>query len=417
METRALAGPPAGPRKDAADPEGRPELISRQDWAVWPELQTYTEAGIDFCLQVQAPERLPADFDPNTIEVPFGLHADNYGLTKLWQAEQEGDLTTVEHFWAMAGRWAGWRSALGPERFRYANFHGADLGGIPPMDEKRLNCLIDPDEWLKRAKWHESVFARLIELGVPATLEWVYVTTYYGPPYFPPNWLPLLCFQPRIGIWRDVRNICEAVPGLRPLVDFEHLESCRESLSGESLEIKSLASPQFATTGQNPDFEAYFGFAAEQNRICRFTEPQTWEQLVQETSPSVCHIGGIQGQLVALSFYDSDTPYHRAIFDQVADPRYADVVPDPTYVQNLIRFRRGGSHAAVSTSDQRLRQMLSCVLSYEHDLPPIFIAETADFGEGKKEGEDPGYWYWAKPDAMKLSVQETFALLAELAPV
>jgi len=415
MEVRALCGPPAGPRRDAVDPQGRPEIISRQDWIVWPEIQQFTDAGIGFCLQIQAPERLAPDFDPRVIEVPFGIHVENYALTKLWEAEQKGNLTDIERFWTLAGRWAEWRSALGPERLRYVNYHGADLGDIPAMDENRLNCPIEPDEWLKRAQWHEGIYARLIELGVPATLEPVYVTTYYGPPYFPPNWLPLLCFQPRVGVWRDLVMICRA-SGAAVLLDFEHLESTRESLAGESLEAKSLSCPQFATHGQYPDFEAYFGFAAERNKICRFTKPQTWEQLVKEARPSTFHIGGIQGQLVSLTSEEADTVYHRAILEQVADPKYAHVVPDPVYVQNLIRNRRGGSHAEVRSDDPRLRDMLKCVLGLEHEFPPMFIAETANFREGKNPEEDPGYWYWARPDAMESSVKGAFALLAELAP-
>lgn len=407
------------------DPQGRPEIIARQDWGKTKEGEEAREAGLKFGLEGKAFERLPADFDSAAvIKCPFGIHSDNYALTKLLRAEEELNPDYQDEFWAHAKCWAGWAKNLGPERLRYVNYHGADLGGIPPMDENRLNCLIEPMEWLARAKWHEGVFYRLIELGVPATLEWVYVTTYYGPPYFPPNWLPLLCFQPRVGIWKDVERICKA-SSARPLVDFEHLESSREALSGESLEIKSLTDPKFASTDCDSDFEKYFGFSAERGRICRFFNYSpfdgcpTWESIVKQTRPSICHIGGIQGQLVKLTPEEADTPYHHAIHEQVADPKYADVVPNPAYVQDLIRYRRGGSHAPVSRDDNRMREMLRCVLSLPHEQPPFIVVETADYAEGKDQAavaageEDPGYWYWAPRDAMRLSLHGTWKSLME----
>jgi len=398
-DIKAIVAVPAGPRPLAGDPEGRSEIVARQDWGETPEALEAREAGIGFGLQIQAPEKLPPDFDPAVIKVPYGVHAENAGLTKLRQADREGNQGYIDEFWARVSQWSKW-----DPRPLYVNYHGAVLGEIPAMDEDRFNCSLEPQEWLAGAIWHEQVFAHMREMGLPATLEPVYLFNYYGPGAgFEPNWLPVTHFRASVGIAYDILSIVSQA-GVRSLVDFEHLEHTLDGLVGKTMEIRELKNPQWAQVGFCPEFEAYFGFAAEKGKICRPTRNLSWEGLVSLLLTPFYHIGGISSQIIELSPEEAETDYHQAMQKQLEG--------DPA-AQHLVRFRRGGSHAAVDRDNPRFREMLRHVLSLGIKEPPFLVCETSNYGEGKKPGEDPGYWYWALPDALTHSLREARAVLKE----
>lgn len=399
QDIKAIVAVPAGPRPLAGDPNGRSEIVARQDLGETSEALEAREAGIGFGLQVQAPEKIPADFDPAVIKVPFGLHAANNSLTKLRQAEREGDQDYIDEFWNHVKRWSKWSP-----RPLFVNYHGAVLGEIPAMDEHRFNCSIEPEDWLEGAIWHERVFARMRELGLPATLEPVYLFNYYGPGAgFEPNWLPLTHFRASVGIACDILNIVSGA-GVRALVDFEHLEHTLVGLAGTTIEIRELKDTHWARVGLFPEFEAYFGFAAEKGKICRPIQDLTWEELVSSLRTPFYHIGGISSQVLKLSPEKAETEYHLAMQRQLEGNPYA---------QRLVRFRRGGSHDAVDRGNQRFREMLRHVLSLGIKEPLFLVCETSNYAEGKKPDEDPGYWYWALPDALTHSIREARFVLKE----
>lgn len=397
---------PAGPRIMAGDPQGRSELIARQDWGKTPEAKKALKAGIGFGLQIQAPERLPDDFDPKVLGgLPYGIHAHAEGLTQLYAAEQEGNQQYINEFWAHIDTWSKWT----PKPL-YVAFHGASLGTVPSIDQNRFNLTIEPEEWLELAKWHEKVFTRIREKGLgQAVLETVALNNYYGPPYFPENWLPITHLAPRVGIYHDAVEITRAA-GVGAIVDFEHLEASVAAINGKALEIQELQNPAFTEGGTILEFERYFGFAAERGKICRAVKPASWEGLVSELNTNLYHVGGIQPQVIEFEpSEEANTKYHQALKGQLEDWG--------PYAWELVCRRRGGSHAPISRDDVRFQEMLRHVLVGRDwqgsSQPVVLVIETADYREGKKPEEDPGYWYWARPDAMQFSLNQLRQMLME----
>lgn len=389
MEQKAVIMVPAGPRAVA---DGRPEYVARQDMR---EEITQRDADelIGFGMELKAIERFPGDFNPKVLNVPYGMHAANECLTQLYQAEQEGNQAFIEEFWGRIAAWAKWQPAP-----LYVNFHGSGLGTVPSIDEHRFELTITPEEWLKRAKWHIGIFTRMKEMGLPASMETVYLCNFYGPPYFAKNWLPITYLSPRVGILGDLIAVTKAA-GIGSIVDFEHLEVTVQSLNRQSVELAELPNPQWAGDGSEEFFD-FFGFDAQAGKICRARAkwPASWEDQVYKIKTPFYHVGSINPQVFDLPEEEADTEYHRAIIRQLGGNPYA---------QNLVRRRRGGSHDAVRSDNVRMMEMLDHVLyiqdEYFVDKPVYLTIETSNRGEGKGPDGDPGYWYWADPGALTTS--------------
>lgn len=379
---------PAGPR---AVLDGRPEYLARQDWGRTKEALEASEAGIGFGFELKAIEKYPVDFDPNSLNgLPYAMHAANECLTQLYQAELDGNQAFIDEFWARIAAWAKWiPSPL------YVNFHGAGLGTIPPIDENRFNLMITPEEWLKRADWHIGIFKRMREMGLSVTLETMYLNNYYGPPYFEKNWLPITYLSPRVGIFDDLFGIVSEA-GIGSVVDFEHLEAAVQSLNFETVEYKELQKPVRADDGSF-EFFGFFGFEAEQGKIPSIISEgrASWEEQVWELNTPFYHVGSINPQVFDLSEDDVQTEYHAALQRQLEGNPYA---------QQLVCNRRGGSHDAVRSSNKRFMEMLNIVLCQTRPEPSYLCIETSNRGEGKGPDVDPGYWYWAEPDALGTSL-------------
>lgn len=397
-EAKVVIMVPAGPRPGT---DGRPEYISRQDMR--DEISQRDASGkIDFAMELKVPEKFPPGFDPAIFgDMPYAMHASNECLTQLYKAEQEGNQSFIDEFWGRIMTWACWRPAP-----LYCVFHGAGLGAVPPIDENRFNIMISPEEWLARAKWHIPVFTRMREMGLPVAMETMYLCNYYGPPYFEKNWLPVTYLSPRVGIYDDLEKIVRDA-GIESVVDFEHLEGALCSLNGEMIELEEMSGSQFAHNGSN-EFRAFFGFEAEQGKICicRRTDCNwpDWSTQVQYLSTPYYHVGSINPQVFDLPEGEADTEYHRALERQLEGNPYA---------QALVRRRRGGSHDAVRADNERLMEMLEEVLYIQAaDKSPVYLCiETSNRGEAKGPDGDPGYWYWAEPDALGTSFTNLIEIL------
>lgn len=406
METNAYIFAPAGGRIMAGDPQGRIELIARQDWGKTKEAEIAREAGIGFGFELKG---APKGFDPKMLNgLPYSIHAPNEILTQLYKAETDKDEKSVQNFWDQISAWA----KLSPKPI-YVVFHGGGLGDAPPINKHRFELTIEPGEWLARAKWHEKVFNRLREIGLTqAALETVYLSNYYGPPYAK-GWLPITYFSPRVGIYKDMLSTTKAA-GVGSIVDLEHLQMTCQSLMLDSPElaevIRDVGIYSLAPYKPGSEFQEYFGFCVEKGKI-----PTTgtghladwvrmWEAMVSLLHTSYYHVGGIsETQVVEITEAEANASgYHKELIDYYKS--------DP-YAMSVIRCRRGGSHASVKYGDSKLRHLLGHALRVSSDLsePTILVLETTNKGE-----VNPDYWYWSRPDALESSLTELRKMLPEL---
>lgn len=393
---------PASGRLMVGDSRGRIELMARQDWGRSVEAELAREAGIGFGFELKG---TPKGFDPKMLNgLPYSIHAPNEILTQLKKAETDRDETSVQNFWNQMSVWAN----LDPKPI-YVVFHGGGLGETPPIDKHRFELMIEPEEWLARAKWHERVFTRLREMGLTqAVLETVYLCNYYGPPYTK-GWLPVTYLSPRVGIYKDILSITKST-GVGSVVDLEHLQMTTQSLAYESLEFKEIKPKYFSVSEPNPEFEKYFGFWVEKEKMPTTdllpgeTWISLWKAMVASLRTPYYHVGGIsESQVMDITEKEARaTGYHQELLD--------DYQSDP-YAISLIRCRRGGSHASVKYGDSKLRHLLGHALCVSSDLDEsaILVLETSNKGE-----VDPDYWYWSRPDALESSLTELRRMLPEL---
>ncbi|HEY4523755.1 MAG TPA: hypothetical protein VJK04_02690 [Candidatus Paceibacterota bacterium] len=376
----------------AGDPHGRTELIARQDWATTKEANMAREAGIGFGFELKG---APKNFNPHILNgLPYSIHAPNEILTQLYKAATEGDEKFVAGFWNQIAMYV----KLNP-RPVYVVFHGAGLGEVPPINEHRFALTIDSEEWLARAKWHESIFTRMREVGLTqAVLETVYLCNYYGPPYAM-GWLPITYLSPRVGIYNDMLNITKAA-GVGSVVDLEHLQMTCQSLSRVSIELDEMDNMSlFAASKPASEFQRYFGFCAERNKIpigLHSSWVELWQGMVYALNTPYYHVGGIsKSQVVEVSKEETvASGYHQALLNHYQSD---------SYMAFLIRCRRVGSHASVRQNDVRLRSMLTDVFHIARHLsePAVFVLETSNKGE-----QNPDCWYWSRPDALESSLSE-----------
>ena len=372
---------PVGLRPEKND--GRSEIMVRQGW-----LQEFKDSDFSLGFEIRG---IFQDFNPAILNsLPYGIHAPNNILTQLQVAELANNQKFVNDFWQQIRQWVQLDPA--PE---YILFHGAELGEIPLIDDQRFKYPVKPEEMLKLASWHETVFKRIKEKGVNRpVLENVNLLKYY-------DHLPVTYAIARFGVYQDLVKF-KTKTGCEVVIDFEHLLTTVQTLNGESVELKAIEKPLFTKVNSSSHFLEHFGFLAEQGQIPQAHPdfPVTWEGIVSKIRPMICHLTGISAsQVIKLNPSQGDTFYHHDIRQRFGEK-----------IWQLTRNWRRGDHAPLKRDDRSFQKMLKQVLSVAKNPEELtLVLETQRSGE-----LFPDTHYWSQPDALQFSLRELRFILQKV---
>ncbi|MBM2820858.1 MAG: hypothetical protein HW405_618 [Candidatus Berkelbacteria bacterium] len=378
---------PAGGRPMSTD-DPRPEWTGKQDWYHLPEAVEAASKGVTFGLNIVGPEKLPSDFDPVLLGVPYGMHAANESLTQLYAAHRKGDQEAQTAFWKRLELWASLSPA--PE---YVTFHLGGTGIIPKqLDRDRFNVIQPIGEIEVHLSWLRDTFRRILQILPSASPENIGKDQFVGPPQWDlgGEWLGMTYQEDRRGIGPDIAYILADTQG-RATFDVEHWFFSSQALDGTALEYQGLEMPRVWDLSQGgEEIYRYTGLLYVQGKPVGVPIPIGMDQMISDLRPKVLHVGGIHPAVIEVAADEADNPYHHHL---------QQILPQDIWEQ--VRLRRVGSHASISEDDKMLKDSVITAIRCGAE---ISVPEVASFGEAApKDGSSPGCWYWQPKDALKES--------------
>lgn len=398
MLTHRIDLPAGGRPMSKEDP--RPEYAARQEFFQLPEaIEAEKKHGIDFGLMLMAPDKLPADFDPAALGVPYGIHIANETLTQLYAAYLSGDEETMRKIHLIFERFASWKPA--PD---YSTLHMGGTGRIPDrLDDNRMNVVQSSSEILTHLKWLRRTYARILDILPSASPENVAKDQFVGPPRwdFGGEWLGMTYQEDRRGVGPDIAYITAGTPG-EGTFDFEHWSFSSGGLHGTSLEYQGLSMPKVSELDKAGQ-EIYHdtGLLYVRGKPVGVPVSITTCDIIRQLRPKFLHVGGIHPVVVEISDEEAKNRYHEHLQEIL-----------PPDVWQLVSRRRVGSHAIITENDEMLKAGVIDALKCG---AKISVLEVASYGEGSpKDGSSPGCWYWQPKDALEQSFRAYCRMLPDL---
>lgn len=363
-------------------PAGVGEIAERMEWLALPEALEASESKIGFGFELKG--NVPATFSTASLNgLPYLIHAPASMLERWFHAERAGDTAAVNTILAQIAQWA--RLDPKPE---FVVFHGARMEkDIPILDANRFRCRTDPQEWLAMANWHIGTLQKIKEMGIVPALETLALHNFAWDGV---DWLALTYHETRIGILDDLWRIAQAA-GIAIVIDFEHLYFAVLALNRNDVETRGVLKSKLADPNKHPEFFKFFGFAAEQGKVCWAPNPASWQDMIAMARPNICHVGGMHPPAIKMTRSETRDPLFQAHLADVLS-RHSD-----PYVKKFLATHRGGSHGPVEPTDQLLISMLHHALQNRSGDPLYLTLEVANQGEGKSP-KDPnrGFWWWSR---------------------